>query len=265
MSASNSRDQGAGSHDLVIEYDGTFPGFLCACEASALRGPPYPSPRRFDSAPGLFEERLSAGSGEAEGARLWAGLRSRAGAAGSKTLLCAFLSELPGIDAQAAVAYRRLRSGLPLDISEPAGLAVEKAARRACKEAERFMGLIRFSELSDGSFYSRIEPECAVLPLLASHFAARFSPMRFAIHDSKRDKALLHEPGKPCVPVSGFGLVSREESSDWPLSSEEREVRRLWRLYFDAIAIRERANPRLQTSKVPKKHRSALTEFDNGA
>lgn len=248
--------------ELSIEHDGTFAGFLCACESSALRGPPFPEPVRAGSSPGLFEERLQAQTDRIEGARLWAGLRAAGGDAGAKAVLCAFLSELPGIDALAAEAYRRLRDGLSLDISIPACLEVEKAARRACKEAERFMGLVRFSELADGSFYSRIEPECEVLPLMAAHFAARFSPMRFAIHDTKRDRALLHEPGKRCVAVTGFGLLGRADNPDDMLSADEPEIRRLWRRYFEAIAIRERANPKLQTSKVPKKHRAFLAEFD---
>lgn len=287
--------------ELVLEYDGSFAGFLCACADSTRRGEPYPRLVRRASAPGLFEERLSAAKDGAEAASAWRGLVAASGRNAARRVMSAFLSELPGADELAAKAYRTLIAGSAIDIADPESLAFEKAAIRAGKEAERFMGLVRLSELSDGSWYSRIEPACDVLPLIADHFSSRFAPMRFAIHDSKRDRAIVHLPGAQWTIVGGFGLegpaceIAGSLTGDSPgvplagaspdglsptevspngreaarnerarrelFSASEYEARALWARYFESIAIRERTNPRLQTSKVPKKHRLCLPEF----
>ena len=41
----------------------------------------------------------------------------------------------------------------------------------------------------------------------------------------------------------------------------EAQYRRLWRRFYDTIAIRERENPRLRMSHMPKRFWGTLTEF----
>jgi probable DNA metabolism protein len=126
---------------------------------------------------------------------------------------------------------------------------------------------VRFSELTDGSFYAAIEPSCDILGLIGDHFTRRFAPIRFAIHDTRRHSAILHEPGNSWTIIDGFALALPEKSStgadllDGHLSAREKEIRAMWRRYFKAIAIGSRTNARLQLSKVPRKYRTGLTEF----
>jgi len=130
-------------------------------------------------------------------------------------------------------------------------------------EGHRLCGLVRFSELSDGSWYAPVEPSCDVLVLIADHFAARFGSMSFAIHDLNRGSAIVHAPGRACSLVEGFGLEP-EDGIDGALSPREREIRGLWRLYFETIAIESRRNPRLQMSHMPRKYWGTLTEMAGG-
>ena len=44
---------------------------------------------------------------------------------------------------------------------------------------------------------------------------------------------------------------------------KEAQYRRLWKTFFDTIAIRERRNPRCQRSNMPLRYRSTMTEFQN--
>ena len=46
-----------------------------------------------------------------------------------------------------------------------------------------------------------------------------------------------------------------------PVSDEEKEYRRLWKNYFDNIAIRERTNPRCQRNFMPVRYWKHLTEM----
>jgi probable DNA metabolism protein len=255
---------------LTVAYDGSFPGFLCACAETLNARDPVPIPVPYAQAQTLFEVRTTVRRDDARATALWERLSRRITPGPMETLLEAFLSGTPGIDAAIAAVMRRMwRSGAchSLDISDPDALKVEKAANRAREESHRFCGLVRFSELSDGSFYAAVEPSCDILSLIGDHFARRFAPMRYAIHDTLRHSAILHEPGRSWTIIDGFSLALPSRSSsggdtlDEHLSGRELEIRAMWKTYFRTIAIASRKNPRLQSSKVPLKYRSRLLEF----
>jgi len=259
---------------LTVAYDGSFPGFLCACAETINARDPVPLPVLHTVAPTLFEVRTAVKRDDTRAAALWERLSRRIMPGPMTTLLEAFLSEAPGIDSVIAAVMRRMwRSGVchSLDISDPDALAVEKAANKARGEGHRFCGFVRFSELSDGSFYATVEPSCDILCLIGNHFARRFAPMRFAIHDTLRHSAILHEPGKSWTIIDGFSLAPHGRSAagdvmlDERLSDHEREIRAMWSRYFNTIAIESRKNPRLQSSKVPLKYRTRLAEFSESS
>jgi probable DNA metabolism protein len=175
----------------------------------------------------------------------------------------AYLSEIPGIeDALAEYISIALKSGLALRdrLAERAPLAVEKAARKTRAEAHRFLGLVRFAELADGSLYAAIEPGCAILPLIAEHFSERLPGYVWAIRDLKRDEALFHEAGKGAVLERGLRLEGKPLLSDM-----EESIRAAWREYFARVSIEERKNPGLQASHMPKKYWKWLPEMEGRA
>ncbi len=253
--------------DSTVAYDGSFPGFLCAC-AEALNAPePVPRVVKSTVLESLFEERCAVKRDDDRAAALWTRLTKRAGPEAMRSLLEAFLSDIAEADSVAARAMRRVWMEGPSslrDLSDSVMLDLEKAARRASMEAHLYCGFVRFSELSDGSWYAPVKPACDVLVLIADHFAARFSTMRFAIHDLGRGSAVLHEPGKGWSLADDFGLGTESGTADELLSGTERDIRRLWQLYFDTIAIESRHNPKLQSSKMPKHYWNLLIEMNRG-
>lgn len=250
----------------VFVHDGTVPGFLCAAAEllnerlsggsgadSAVRGPA--------AAAELFEDRRLVPRDEVRARRLWERLSARVGAEAAGLLIEAFLSDLPGADgAAAAMAVRLWREGARAldDLAEPDAALLERASKRARGEAHRFLGLVRFAELRDGAWYARIDPDCDVLPLIADHFADRFPAMRWIIHDGRRGTAVLHEGGPAWAAAEGFEL----SPGGIPYSETEIGLRGAWRKYFDAVAIANRENPRLQASFLPKKHWKNLPEME---
>ena len=44
---------------------------------------------------------------------------------------------------------------------------------------------------------------------------------------------------------------------------EERDFRRLWRRFYDTIAIEGRENPRCRMTQMPKRFWGTMTEFQN--
>ena len=122
-------------------------------------------------------------------------------------------------------------------------------------EAHLLMGFVRFSDVG-GALVAEIEPKNQVLPLLAGHFAGRFSGERFMIFDRVHRSALLHdEGGLRIVPVQKMELPAA--------GREEWQYRALWKRFFETIAIEARHNPRCQRNLMPLRYRGVMTEHQS--
>lgn len=250
--------------EATIVHDGSIPGFLCACADMLNAREPVPRISRADVPESLFEAECAAVRDDDRAMRLWKRMNRRFGPATLLLLLEAFLSDIAGADSAVASVMRRLwleGTSVLHDLSEASMLMTEKAALRARDEANRMCGLVRFSELADGSWYAPISPACDVLILVADHFATRFEPMRFAIHDLGRGSAIMHEPGQGWSIASEFDLDSGTGADGLPLSEGEPHIRDLWRTYHQSIAIEARRSPRLQAARMPKRYWDELLEM----
>lgn len=133
--------------------------------------------------------------------------------------------------------------------------AVMKAARACLREAHHYKGFVRFSVRGE-VMACVIEPKHAVLPLIADHFCGRYSWENFIIYDKTHGLALLYSKGcRALVAAQGFEPP--------PADAGEREARRLWKLFYDTVAIEERDNPRCRMSLMPKRFWSLLTEMQD--
>lgn len=123
-------------------------------------------------------------------------------------------------------------------------------------EKERMLQFVRFSVMENDVLYARIEPDNDVVELIAGHFCDRFKNEPFIIHDVKRSKALIAYRKK--------WYISQFDDEDIPeLSADEHDYRRLWKNYFENIAIRERTNPRCQKNFMPVRYWKHLTEVNS--
>lgn len=102
--------------------------------------------------------------------------------------------------------------------------------------------------------YARVEPDNDVIELAAKHFCDRFHQESFIIHDVGRDKAVIASRGRWVI--SAF---APEQAPD--TSADERQIRQLWKQYYDHIAIMERKNTRCQNNFLPDRYRKHLTEI----
>ncbi len=99
-----------------------------------------------------------------------------------------------------------------------------------------------------------IEPKNRVLPLLAAHFAARYSGERLVLYDRTHREAFVSDRGR-------WRLLPAEDFRMGPAGSEERAFRAMWRKYYQTIAIEGRLNPKCQSAHLPKRYRHVMTEF----
>ncbi|MDR0853913.1 MAG: TIGR03915 family putative DNA repair protein [Clostridiales Family XIII bacterium] len=164
-------------------------------------------------------------------------------------------------------------------------LDVQKAEQRIGFEVHRLCGLIRFSAVrvdhpsqfvatQSGSgnkggvvesgmmvahggneiLYARIDPDNDVLEFLAEHFSDRYKRNPFIIHDTKRGKAL--------VSFNREWFITDFSSGDLLVDTDsEQDYQRLWKLYHEIMATKERTNPKCQKNFMPVRYWKNLTEL----
>ena len=271
----------------VIRYDGSFAGLLCAAEEATSFSQLLRDGLRFKSqneGQDLFEETFFVQTDLEHARALWRDAVARGYSTSLQAcfeafcsdspdrnnhtgrVLCAMLHEMEGI--KVAKEHKSRGSLMILnDLNDIDILSVVTAAARCHNQAHKLKGLIRFSELRGGLWYAAISPDCDVLPLIAPHFATRYEPHAFMIHDTKRATAIIHEPGSAWRIVDGVSYTGRNSC---PLpgaeycTEHEFEVQEQWARYFSSVAIAERRNPRLQMSYMPKKYWASLPEMHYG-
>lgn len=133
---------------------------------------------------------------------------------------------------------------------------IMELSRKVYNEVHFFKEFIRFDELEGGILYSKIEPKCDVLTLVSQHFKDRFPEENWIIYDSKRMKSSVHAAQKECVIVNGKNMddIVKDRIND-------NEYQELWKIFFNAIGIDARYNPKCQRTNLPLWYRKNMTEF----
>ena len=242
---------------LVYRYDGTVEGLLSAvfqCFAEKR----VPDLLTVDpAAGGLIGELVEVACDRERSERVVKGIVSNAGPEPLINGYHALLAEAP--DPTAVLRYlilavQRGRRILGMIGEEPA-LTVLDHCRKVRREAHKYQGFVRFRELSDGSYYAPIAPKHQVLPLLGGHFARRLSDRRWILHDRPRRQAAVYDG-------ETWRLMEAELLEEPDYSEGEAAFRALWETFFDAVAVRERADYRRQRRFVPLYCRAYMNEFN---
>lgn len=149
--------------------------------------------------------------------------------------------------------YKALKQGKEiLNSLDEHAFYVNKLVKQVLNERHRYLGVLRFKEVKDGTMFSTIEPKNNVLPILLSHFINRMKKEKFVIYDKKRKMIAYYDTKK----VEIFFVKSLE--IEW--SDEEIEYSELWKTFHKSISIKERENKKLQQSNLPKYYWKYLIE-----
>jgi probable DNA metabolism protein len=141
------------------------------------------------------------------------------------------------------------------NLAEDSVMTIFKMQQKVFIEKHRMLGLLRFSELSDGTYYSPYEPDHNVTCLVAPHFKERLSQQNWIIHDLKRNIGAMYKKQ-----TRHWELFNIEQSSRIRYSEREEEYQKLWHHYCREISIPERKNPRCQKQFMPVRYWKHLTE-----
>ena len=131
-------------------------------------------------------------------------------------------------------------------------------SRSVSNEAHMYEEFIRFRELENGILFSEITPRAQILTCVADHFADRFPLENWTIYDKTHRVFLIHKAKQQWGLVWGESL-DREAAA--MVSEEELEYERLWKGFFDSIAIRERKNIKSQQNHLPLRYREGMPEM----
>lgn len=248
-----------GSDSLILEYiyDSTFEGLLtCIFEAYYRREEPDRILCGETVQRDMLSRTVHIETDLSKADRVLESIRARISGDALDNAFHAYLSEYDDIGVW---IYRYLKLGwkvgplLDSYLHEVPVQKVHETAGRVRYEAHRMLGLLRFRQLEGGAYYAPMGPDHNVLSLIAPHFADRLSDQSWMIHDVKRDIAAVYNKQDWVI------AVVRQKKA-LPLHGDELEFQRLWKQYFQSIAIAGRKNPRLQRQHMPSRYWKYLVE-----
>lgn len=241
----------------IYIYDGSFQGFLC-CIFDSYKNQEVPTSiiAEADFSPTLFAVHTVT-TDLSHANRVYRKVRNLSPDA-SNLLRRGFLTCLENREMHLFhLVAKLLRDGPGFlrNLADDTLLPVYKAVRNLNGEAQLLRGFVRFSEYG-GILGGEIEPKNHVLPLLRSHFCGRFPNEQFFIYDRTHQEALFYAGGKSVIaPLAHFEMA--------PPNKTEAAYRRLWKQFYDTIAIKERENPRCRMTNMPKRYWNTMTEFQD--
>lgn len=243
--------------EMVYYYDGSFEGFLCCIfDSYANKEVLTAIYRDEDFIPTLFASRAIQ-TDQDHASRVFRKV-VKCSPYTADLLRKGFLTCLPEKELylyRLVVKLLREGPGFLRNFSDETLHPVAKAVQHLMGEAHLLKGFVRFSELG-GVLGSEIEPKNRVLPVLRSHFCARYQNEKFFIYDRTHKEALFYASGKAVIrPLEDLQMAPPDET--------EAAYRILWKRFYDTVAIKERYNPKCRMTNMPKRYWGTMTEFQN--
>lgn len=246
----------------VYTYDGSFDGLFTIvfdCYISKT----IPEKIVFDAEyiPNLLEQVLYISTDEEKSKRIWNGIYKSICYTALHDCYHAFLSCQKGKEVL-IVKYLlhgfQIGSSIVNQLSIDYVLEVAKLRKNVLGEAHRLKGLARLSEIGENLWYCPISPDNNVIEQVGHFLMRRFPSQNLILHDKNMNLVFLYnsknrENYEIVQAPSGFKISS--------FSEEEMQFQKLWKTFFNTIAIKERTNPRLQMQFMPKKYWKDLVEL----
>lgn len=241
-------------------YDGSFEGLLTAIFYAYSNKDEVMISRKNHYTPHLFFEPHDIITEEDKFDRVYNSILTKLSSATLKRVYLLYLSELEDADTL-AFNYLKLCYTYSDDINLAKNndtiISVDTYCRKVTLESHRFKGFVRFNEVSPGIYYSKIEPDHHILPLIMNHFIQRFSDQHFIIHDSRRNVAIIYNKEESLLKE-----LSTNESSQLVQCIIEDEFAALFKSFYHSINIVERKNSKQQLRYMPKRYWKNLVELN---
>ncbi len=246
-------------------YDGTFHGLLTCVytafeEKLLVNNILPPGTPQTD----MFAENIEIFTDEVKAKRVWRGFQKYATPRGQNAIYYAYLSELPKIELDILRYFQHTfncKTSVDGDFANVHVLKIAQTAKKVGREKHRMEAFVRFQLTKDNIYFSNIEPDFNVLPIIEKHFTSRYSDQQWIIYDLKRKFGLYYDLEKTRVIHINFSQnLSLSEEKEHLFDASEIEFQQLWKKYFEATTIKSRINTRLHHQHVPKRYWKYLSE-----
>jgi probable DNA metabolism protein len=228
---------------LTYVYDGSFEGLLTSVfEAFYRKQDPGLVKSRENLQYSLVDEYVQIDTDPGKSDRVYRSILEKISYDALQHVYHVFLSD---DEAAGTLIYNYLKLGWKLGskvdfyLTDGRVLKVHEISQRLEFELHRMLGFIRFRQVEGGIYYAPCKPDNNLVELLAPHFAERLQDQSWIIHDVGRNIAALYN--KKTFMISEFSV------DDIPgATNEENEYQKLWKEFFNTLAIPSRSNPKLR-------------------
>lgn len=250
----------------TLLYDGSFEGLLTAVfEVFEYKFAPAEivSTENYVSE-NMFSEVHEVLTSKEKADRVLKRLEDNLGKSGVSQLLKVYLSERSDLEFLILDAVRKSIKNPELNVLQNYGddeiLEIAKINKSIGREIHRMHAFVRFEKLKDEVYFSKIEPDYNVLPLIVKHFKDRYSDQKWMIYDLKRHYGVFYDLKMMEFFYPEADQIYQFQKIDDLLHEEEVRYQKLWQRYFFKTNIPERKNLKLHYKHVPKRYWKYLTE-----
>ncbi|MCC8019646.1 MAG: TIGR03915 family putative DNA repair protein [Rikenellaceae bacterium] len=249
----------------VFRYDKTLDGLLTAVFDAYSRRIFPGALLAHGEVPPLFTDQVYDVATDPEmSARVWNGLETRLGRRLGNMVLYVWLSEREGADMLLMRYIRKIFDSpgqFAYNLADEDVLEVKKLAQKVSHEGHYLQMFVRFQKAGDDSFFAPVSPEFNSLPIAIPYFTDRFRDQKWLIYDVKRRYGYYYDLKETTeVTIEDDGHLLDGKLDPKLMAEDEKRFQTLWKNYFDALAIRERINPRLQSRQMPRRYWKFITE-----
>lgn len=242
---------------ITYIYDGSFEGFLtCIYDAFYAMNKPEDIVSIENYIENFLIEKVYIKTDIEKFQKVYEAIEMKISKDSLKRVFYAYLSELPGAE-MIVLKYLQLGfkigRGIDLNLANEHVLNMDNIYKKVGYERHRIVGLLRFKKLKEDILYAQVEPDHNIIALLAPHFKERLSSENFIIHDIKREIAIFYNK-------SEWVIKDIEVADPFLVKDIEEGYEDLWRVYFNAISIKSKANIKLQKRNMPMRYWKHLTE-----
>lgn len=253
---------------IVFTYDKSFEGLLTVVfEAYSLKLFPDEIIVEGEPLPLFCENCHRVSTDRIRAERVWKALKKKLSRFALQSILYVWMSELPE---STSLLFRYIRKtfdasrSIEKNFGDADVLDVFKIEKKVAGERMNLLQFVRFQKTKDGVYFAALEPLYNVLPLTIAHFKDRFSDQRWLLYDIRRQYGYyydLKETHEVTFQDSEASSLTTGRLSEEQMDKDEILYRRLWKEYFETVAIKARINPRKQRKDMPVRFWKYLTEM----
>ena len=250
----------------ILLYDGSFEGLLTSIfeifeykfdDAEIISSANYQQEDFFAEIHEVISQKEKAD-------RVLKKLEENLGKEGIRNLLWVYLSERKDLERLilSAVRYsiKNPKENILQDFAHPDIIEISKICKSVGRERHRMTAFVRFEKLQDDVYFSKIEPDFNVLPLILNHFKNRYQDQKWMIFDLKRHYGIFYDLKEVHFFTPDSSQLQNFRNSEQFHHEEEKKYQTLWQRYFVKTGIPERKNMKLNIQWVPKRYWKYLTE-----